>query len=596
MDNFITLSIVVICVVSMLCQGIAWYLRIPSILFLLISGIILGPVTGFLVPDKLLGDLLFPTISLSVAIILFEGSLTLNFNKISEQRKNVIKFISIGGIITFIGVSLSAHYIFNINYSMSFLLGAILIVTGPTVIGPMLTAIRPSNKVCQLLKWEGMILDPFGAILTVLVFDVVIRTQSEHLLISAIFYFLKLTIVGGVIGYIFGYLLSKALIKHLIPKFLINIVVLNFVLLSFMISNAIYHETGLLAVTVMGLTLANFKNLDLKEILEFKETLSTLLLSSLFILLAARINLSNLYYVMFPATIIFCLMQFLIRPIKVFLTTRKSELNFGDKLMLAWIAPRGIVAAAIASLFELKLKRMGYNDASFLSPVVFLIISYSVILPSFTGKFFAKLIGANRSDSNGILIIGANALSRKIAEIIQKRNYYVLIADYNWDEISTARMNGLKTFFGNPLSEHAEYNLSLLDLGKMMAITPNTELAVLSGVHFKREIEKNEIYYLQTAKEKNIAEKNKIADSHKGKKLFGDNITYEKLLSLLNSTHEIRSTCITNKYTFEDYLTSNKETIIPLFAFDTKNKLVLFSANNKISPDDGWTIVSMMPK
>ena len=374
MDATITALIMSIGLLSTLCQLLAWWFRIPSILFLLIAGVLLGPVTGIFNPDKLFGDLMFPIVYLAVSVILFEGSLTLKFNQITDQRHYISNFIVVGTLITWIGISLTVHLILNIDWSLSALIGAILVVTGPTVIIPMLRAVRPHNNVAQMLKWEGIILDPLGAILAVLVFDFITSGQGQGVWIHAFTYFIKMFVTGTLIGFVSGMLLSEFMLRYFLPKFLLNILVLNFVLAVFVVANLFYSETGLLAVTVMGLTLTNRKDVDLGSVLDFKETLSALLISSLFIVLAARLNLANLKPMIIPSLIIFIVMQFVIRPFKVMATTIGSKLDFGHKTLLSWIGPRGIIAAAIASLFEIKLSEMGYQHVEFITPLIFLLL------------------------------------------------------------------------------------------------------------------------------------------------------------------------------------------------------------------------------
>lgn len=593
MNEQISIAVVGICILSMCCQLLAWRTRVPSILYLLLCGVLVGPIGGYLNPDQLFGDLLFPMVSLAVAVILFEGSLTLNFAKIAEQKHHILKFIVLGSIITFLGISVTAYRIFDSSVSIALLIGAILTVTGPTVITPMLRTIRPTINVCNVSKWEGIILDPFGAILTVLVFDFIIRGHSDDLVMHGTVSFVKMVCTGAMIGFIFGMLLSEVLERHLIPKFLINLTVLSFVLSSFVVANLFFHETGLLAVTIMGLTLANRPNIDLHEILEFKETISTLLLSSLFIVLAARIDLVSLSPVLLPSLMLFAVMQFVIRPTKVLLTTTNSGMSAAEKVTLTWIAPRGIIAAAIASLFEYKLLAQGY-DVAFISPTVFLIIVWSVLLPSLTGRFIAQKTGACQPEPNGTLIIGANPLSRKLAEILMQHQREVLIADNNWEEISLARMRGIKTFYGNPLSENAADDLELNGIGKLLVMTPNTDLGALASLHFRRDLERKNIYYLPTEYEQSSSHKHTISKEHRGRALFAHDACYEQLLEMLITDYEIKSTLLSEQFTYEDYLAMQAGHCIPLLAFDGKDNMHLFSPETEVKPNAGWTVISLM--
>ncbi len=596
MDTKITVFIILIGILSTLCQLLGWWFRIPSILFLLITGALLGPLTGFLDPDKLFGDLMFPLISLAVSVILFEGSLALKFNQISDQKNYFLKFIGLGGLVTWFGVSVTTHVVLGADWSLCALIGAMLVVTGPTVIVPMLQAVRPHDNVAQMLRWEGIILDPLGALLAVLVFDFITSGQGQGLWLHSIIYFIKMFITGASIGFISGFLLSELILRYLLPKSLTNIVVLNSVLAVFVIANLCYLETGLLAVTVMGLTLTNRKDIDLTSVLDFKETLSTLLISSLFIVLAARLSFSSLEPMLIPSLVIFTIMQFIIRPFKVMTTTIGSNLNFSHKILLSWIAPRGIIAAAIATLFQMKLSEMGYQHIEFITPLIFLIIVYSVLLPSCTATFLAKFLNVSDPEPNGILIIGANLLARTIAGILTKHNVSVILADSSWDDISTARLEGLTTYYGNPVSEHADFNLNLLGIGKLLAITSNTELGVLAGLRFGSEFGKKNIYYLQTEQEKISNDKYFVAKYHRGFMLFDENVTYEELTLLLQQGGEIRSTILSEQFDYEAYLKINTHQFIPLFVLDSKNKLYVFAKGHTVIPTVGWTIIAAHTK
>jgi NhaP-type Na+/H+ or K+/H+ antiporter len=561
----------------------------------LVTGIILGPVTGFFNPDQFFGPLLFPLISLAVAVILFEGSLTLKFSEIRGQHRYILRFIFVGGAITWLGISFTTHAILHIDWSLSALIGAMLVVTGPTVIIPMLRSIRPQSNIAQMLRWEGIISDPFGALLAVLVFEVIASNQLQDQWLHTVLYFIKMVVSGTSLGLVSGVILSQVLSRHWLPNFLINIVVLNSVLGVFVLANLCYSETGLLAVTVMGLTLANYKTIDLSSILDFKETLSTLLISNIFIVLAARLNFASLLPILIPTLLLFLVMQFVIRPAKVMLTTIGSNLEFRQKLFLSWIAPRGIVAAAIISLFEIKLTNMGFPGANILTPLVFIIIVLSVVLPSFTGTLLAKFLKVNQPDANGVLIIGANFVAREIAKILIKNNVYVLLADSNWVDISEARLEGLTTFYGNPVSEHADYNLSLMGIGRLLSITPNIELGVLAGLRFRKEFGKKEIYYLQTEQEKTSKQKYLVAKQHRGTMLFNQDITYEELERIMRGGSDTRSTSLSEVFDNESYAAMNKHRYIPIFAFNSRHNLVIFTSQKPVKPEAGWTIIAIHP-
>ncbi|CAA6824599.1 MAG: Sodium/hydrogen exchanger family protein, partial [uncultured Sulfurovum sp.] len=292
MEEPILLTFALISFFGIVSQWLSWRIKLPSIIFLLIFGIIAGPITGILDPNLLLGDYLFPFVSMGVAIILFEGGLTLRFHKIKGLTKTLYALLSIGLLVTWGIVAVATHLLIGLSWELSILFGALMTVTGPTVIKPLLQTIRPHEDIANLLHWEGVILDVIGAILIVLIFQFIVSGQLGET-VSLVFVSVIITgIVGGIAG---AYLLAFLLRSYLLPHYLQQVFTLTLVLVIFSLSNMIAHESGLLAVTLMGMILANIKDVDTEDILSFKENLSLLFISALFIILSARLDLSNLF-------------------------------------------------------------------------------------------------------------------------------------------------------------------------------------------------------------------------------------------------------------------------------------------------------------
>jgi NhaP-type Na+/H+ or K+/H+ antiporter len=268
-----------IAVAGFACQWLAWRVKLPAILFLLLTGLILGPLTSTLNPDMLFGDLLFPVISLAVAIILFEGSLTLDLQEIRNQRKTVRQLISIGALSSWIVTACLTHWIFGIGWALSILFGALTVVTGPTVIVPMLRTVRPNANISNILRWEGILIDPIGALLVVMVYEYILAQGAAIGIGSGLLAFIEVILTGSVCGLAAGWLLGDWIRRQWIPEYLANLATLAMVLATFSLSNHLAHESGLLAVTLMGMWLANRKDLHLAEILNFKEHLTIVLIS-----------------------------------------------------------------------------------------------------------------------------------------------------------------------------------------------------------------------------------------------------------------------------------------------------------------------------
>lgn len=455
----IALSLAGIALISLLAQWLAWSVRVPAILFLLLSGLLLGPVTGLLDPDQLLGDLLFPLVSLSVAIILFEGALTLHLTELKGIGKVVRNLCSTGMVTSFAVIGAASYFLLGLDWRVAMVLGAVLVVTGPTVIAPMLNVIRPVREVDKILRWEGIVIDPIGALFAVLVFEAV-RLGSQGDLVGHTLLALAKTVgVGSLIGVGAGWLTTLLIRKDWLPVSLHKFGVLALVLVTFTLSDWLSHESGLLAVTVFGIWLANQEGLDLEEVLAFKEDLAVILISSLFILLAARLDLAQLWQLGPMVLALLCVVQFVARPLCILVSTRGSDLPWRARALLAWIAPRGIVAAAVSASFAISMHEAGIEDADKLVPLVFAVIIFTVVLQSLTATPLARLLDMRQSAPNVWLLIGANSVARAIGKALADQGIPVQLSDPAWEHCKLARMSGLPCYFGNPQSEHAERHL-----------------------------------------------------------------------------------------------------------------------------------------
>ena len=589
-SHLITLSLLV--VVGIACQLLAWRLRIPAILFLLTAGFIAGPVTGVFDPDALLGDLLFPFVSLGVGVILFEGSLTLHFDQISKNATVVWRLVSIGMLATLVVASAAAYYFTGINLSIALLFGAIVTVTGPTVIMPLLRSVRPSAEVSNILRWEAIVIDSLGAILAVIVYEFIILEHSSHLFITLG----KLIFSGLILGFVFAGALGYVLRHHLIPDYLIKISILGYVLGVFTLCNVIQEESGLLAVTIMGMVLANTKGIMLEEILDFKESLSILIISSLFLVLSARIDLDTVVQAGPGSLLVLAAIILVARPVGVFLSTVGSKLSLEERAILGWIAPRGIIAASIAPLFALKLEAYDVADADMLTPLVFIIIVGTVVIQSLTSSPLARAIGVAEPEPSGVLIVGSGRLARAIGSALKDADFRVLLADTNWDGIKEARMLGLNTFFGNVVSEHADRHMDLMGIGKMLAITSRPSENALASMKYRREFGSKNVFIIKTEEERHTREKDYIAYEYTAPFLFGGNATQAQLTGLLASGHEIRATGLTENFTYEDFLKKHKEDALPLFVITKSHNLVPYLDGNALNPEPGATILSLLPE
>lgn len=589
MNEHIMITLSGIVVLGMACQIIAWRLQQPAILFLLLTGFLLGPISGIFHPDELLGDLLFPVVSLGVAIILFEGALTLKFEEISKTARVMWMMVSVGAVITLAVGASAAHYILGIDFKIALLFGAIITVTGPTVIMPLLRSVRPSHEVSNILRWEGIVIDPLGAMLAVLVYEYATLEHSGEVWITLA----KFAVTGVALGYISGWFLAIVIRRHWIPDFLMKICILAYVIGMYTLCDILQAESGLLAVTIMGIFLANQKDLYMEEILDFKESLSILIISGLFIVLSARMEFEVFTHIGWNGLWILASVMFIARPLSILISTFGSTLRWQERALLAWIAPRGIIAAAIAPLFALKLEVYGVEEASYLPPLVFTIIIGTVVIQSLTAAWVAKLLGVAEPEDRGVLIIGANRLARTIGKALQDHGFPVLLTDTNWDDLSEARMQGLKTFFGNAVSEHADRHLDLVGIGKLIAISKRPSLNILACLRYKREFGSNKIYMIKTEEERRTREKDHVSAEFHVPFLTKDAHTQSELTGLLTKGYEIKSTTLTENFTYKNYIEKNEQAVL-LFAINKKEILHCYHEMATFTPDQGWTILSLV--
>lgn len=594
MSDHPLLAFAIIGAIGLVCQWLAWKTRLPAILYLLLAGLIAGPISGHLNPDILFGELLFPFISLAVAIILFEGSMTLKLREIRGLAKVVRNLITLGAAVTWLVSGLAAYYLLGLPPGLAALFGAIVVVTGPTVIVPMLRSVRPNAKIANVLRWEGIAIDPLGALLAVLMFNFILSGETSDALTSVLLVFLKTIGVGSLTGLAAAVITGFILRRHLIPEFMRNMSVLILVIGTFTLSDLIQHESGLLAVTVMGMVLANTRDLDIEDILNFKETLSLLLISALFVILAARVELYQFINAGWPALGVLAIIMFVARPLAVGLSALGSDLNWRERTLIAWIGPRGIVAAAVAALFALRLEEIGYEGAGLIVPLTFAVIIGTVVIQSATAAPLARLLKVAEPEPRGFLIIGAGDVARAIGKALKDMDFKVLLTDSNWENIRAARMEELSVYYGNPISEHADTHLDLVGIGNMLAMSGRANFDTLATMRFRSEFGTDQLYYLQASREQVAADKHNVSTRHRGHPLFGEEVTHAMLAGWLRSGAELRTTQLTESFGFEAYLEKYRDRCIPLFTLDDSGKWHVMTGGKELEPGAGWKIVGLI--
>jgi NhaP-type Na+/H+ or K+/H+ antiporter len=594
MHNVDLLLLSTIFVVGFACQWIAWRAKLPSILFLLLAGIFAGPVMGWLNPDELLGDLLTPVVSIAVAIILYEGSLTLKLSEIRGHGAVVRNLVTVGVAITWLVATLAAHLVLGWDIYLAALFGGIVTVSGPTVIMPLLRTIRPSRALSSVLRWEGILVDPLGAILAVIVFDFIVVSQSAAGVAQVLASLAVIVLTGSILGVVGGYSFGVVLRRHWVPDYLRDYLALASVMLVFGISEMIHAESGLLAVTIMGTWQANMRGLDLEDILDFKESLAMVLVAGLFILLAARIELDALVGLGAASLAILFFLQFIAGPARALVSSMGSELNWRERLYLGWIFPRGIVAAAVSALFALRLENMGYEGAEDLVPLVFTIIIGTVVIQGLTGRLFARALGIADPEPSGVLIVGANALALTYGEALQKAGHRVLVASNGWDGISEARMKGLPVFYGSPVSSYADRHLELLGLGNLLALSHRPGINELACIRFRYDFGRQAVYTVRQASE-GEHEKHQVSGESAGRVLFSGKYSMKALLSRIAKGAEVKTTELTREFDIAAHRERYPDAII-LFVTDDSQKLHFPVEDARLPETPGSMVTALLPE
>lgn len=591
-DNLLS-SLTLVVLLGMAAQWLAWRLRLPSILLLLVFGFFSGPEwLGLVDPDALLGDLLLPLVSISAALILFEGGLSLSFREVRTAAGVVSRLVTLGLLITWGLATLAARYLLDLPLGLSVLIAAIVTVSGPTVVLPLLHHIRPRGAVGPILKWEGIVIDPIGAVLAVLVFEALlvgnVREAAPHALLGVL-----LTLgVGGAAGLVGAGLLLFLLKRYWIPDYLHNPAALATVVAAFAASNAVQEESGLLAVTILGVIMANRASVSVRHIVEFKENLRVLLLSGIFILLAARLDLESFAQFDVGAVYFLAALILVVRPVGVFACTWRSSLTMTERVLLAWMFPRGIVAAAVASVFALRLEEAAIPGSEILVPLTFLVIVGTVVIYGFTTEPLARVLQLANPNPQGVLMVGAHSWARQLAAALHEAEIPVVLVDTNRHNLASARMLGLRTWYGSALAEHAIEEMELTDLGRLFAVTPNDEVNTLTALHYLHIFGREKIYQLAPEAKASARSASAPAD-FRGRTLFAPDADYWSIGARFSRGATVKATGLTEKFTFDDFLALHGDDAL-LVGAKEGGTLTVSTVDKPLKPAAGQTLIAIV--
>lgn len=575
-------------------QWVSWRFRVPAIVLFTVCGIVAGPVLGLLRPGEALGPLLEPVIKLGVAIILFEGGLNLRLHELRTAAIGVRRLVFAGVPIAWALGAASAFWIGGLSGPVALVFGAIIVVTGPTVIMPLLKQARLRQRTGSLLKWEGIINDPIGALLAVLVFDYFVFAGAGSAIGEVAAHLAAAIGVAAIMGGGLGLVIAWSYRRGHVPEYLKGPVMFTMVLIVFAVANSVQEEAGLLAVTLFGVVLGNSRLPSIEELRRFKEYLTVLLVSALFVLLTAELDLDALLSIDFRAALMLAVIIFVARPVTVFLATIGAGMDWRERLFLGWIAPRGVVAAAVAGAFAPTLAELGHADADRLVPLMFALIILTVTLHGFTIGPMARWLGLAAARKNGVLLIGASPWSTDLGLQLQKLDIPVKIVDSSWHRLRPARLAGLPIFYGQAISESAEHSLDLSEVGYLIAGTDNDAYNALVCTRFGNELGRNRVFQLPIATGTDEDTKG-VVPSLRGTQL-AEQWEYDELLRRHFQGWRFQRTRLTEDFDFQAYQAGPGSEAMLLLSVDGEGELAVATARKALEPEPGETIIAFMPE
>lgn len=518
-EEEVPVSIAIILALGVGGQWLANRLRIPGVLLLLTSGILVGPVFNIISPEEDFGEVLFPVVSLAVGLLLYEGGLGLKIERLTAGRSVVLRLVTLGALVTWlIGWGATALLFDGVSTSSAALIGAILVVSGPTVVIPLLHLARPREPTGAILRWEGIVIDPVGATLAIVVLDATLNDSNA----GAAALQIGITLgAGAIAGLVVAALALMALHRHWVPDHLLNPAMIAAAIIAFAAANVIAPEAGLMATTMLGLVLANQHLVPSHQLTAFSEDVGHLILGTLFIVLGALVNLDDLFDVLPRALILIAVLVFVARPLAVWLSTIGGGLQRNDRLFLAWMAPRGIVAASVATVFSQTLVDEGAGEVPELVPIVFATVIVTVALYGLTATYVARRTRVAKTEPNGVALISNNHFAVELADTLASQEIPVLVVSSSTEVQRSAFSHGLFAY-DRPLDSH-DLDLTLDGVGIKQAIllTDDENFASLAAHHLAEHLGRANLYQVQPDEDDDDFEM-------RGRSAFGD-LTFQGL-------------------------------------------------------------------
>lgn len=591
MEHEIVQLVAVIACAGVAAQWLAWRFRIPAIVILTASGVLLGPVSGILQPSEDFGALLTPFVHLAVAVILFEGGLNLHLHELKEAGVGVRRMITVGPVIAFGLGSSAAHFIGGLSWPVSIVFGAIIIVTGPTVIMPLLRHARLRPRTASVLKWEGIVNDPVGALLAVVLFEYFALAEGGASGLTLVVGLVESIIAAGLFGGLVGYLLGKAYPVGYFPEYLKGPTMLAAVLLVYAGANILHEEAGLVAATTLGLVMGNMNLPSIDELRRFKEYITVILVSGLFIVLTADLDPKLLLAMDWRSWTLLAALIFIVRPVTVFIATLGAGLGAEDRILIGWIAPRGIVAAAVAGAFSVRLVEAGFEDAVKLLPLIFALILLTVTLHGFSIGRLARYLGIASKNQNGLIIVGASPWTIDLAKNLVELEVPVLLVDASWHRLRPARLAGIPIYFGQVVSASADESLDIGSMGYLLAASDNDAYNALVCTRFGNEFGRARVFQIpMPASEQH--EKKGLTPALRGQSAFPADALYEEILRRYFQGWRFQKTRFTESYTFDDYRRASPAETFASLVVKPNGALVLGPLD--ADPESGDTLINFV--
>lgn len=572
-------------------QWLAWRFRLPGIVMMLAAGLILGPVTGILVPSRDLGEIVRPLISLAVAVILFEGGLTLNFKQLGDGRPAVKRLVYVGAPLGWFLSSLALVFGAGLGWESAIVFGGIMIVTGPTVVAPLLRQAKLRSRPAQVLQWEGIVNDPIGALVAVLALEIVLVARTGVSWGEAIGQLLFGAGFAALIGALAGFVIVQSFRRGWMPEYMKVPILFVGVLAVFAGADSLLHESGLLAVTVMGLVIANADLPSYHELHRFKEHATILLVSGVFILLAAGISFETLTQLnWWRAGLFVAMVVLIVRPLTVLVSLVGTKLPMEERLLIAFTGPRGVVLVAVSGVFAEHLVSNGITNGALIAPLAFVLVLVTVILHGFTLAPLARRLGLTSGDKPGLLIVGGSVFATELAMALEKAGVNVLIADPNRDHLRTARAAGVPTFYGDILGELAEHNVEFIAYSDILSASDNDAYNTLVATDLAPEFGREHIW--QVTRHKEDQARHALPSQLGGQTIVGGR-TLSQYLDLLAEGWIFRTTRLTEEYRLEQWRAARSEAV-PL-AVVQGDKLRFIAKEDDLIDKPGVRIVSLLP-